>query len=86
METVWDGTEGISVFDGKVANCKVYEATAQKSQTAKFVEKDAAVNIAGDDYLAVYPEAPAGSVTWDGNVISPAKKFWLPGDQKAVQL
>ena len=85
-KSYWDGTEGIRVFDGKVANGKVYEATAQKSQTAKFVEKDAAVNIAGDDNLAVYPEAPAGSVTWDGNVISPARKFWLPGDQKAVQL
>ena len=83
-KSYWDGTEGIRVFDGKVANGKVYEATVQKSQTAKFVEKDATVGIAGDDYLAVYPEAPAGSVTWDGNVTSPAKKFWLPGDQKAV--
>lgn len=83
-KSYWDGTEGIRVFDGKVANGKVYEATVQKSQTAKFVEKDATVGIEGDDYLAVYPEAPAGSVTWDGNVTSPAKKFWLPGDQKAV--
>jgi hypothetical protein len=83
-KSYWDGTEAIRVFDGKVANGKVYEATVQKSQTAKFVEKDAKVSIDGDDYLAVYPEGPAGSVTWDGNVTSPAKKFWLPGDQTAV--
>lgn len=83
-KSYWDGVEGIRVFDGKVANGKVYEATVQKAQTAKFVEKDAAVSISGDDYLAVYPEAFAGSVTWDGNVASPAKKFWLPGEQTAV--
>ena len=37
-KSYWDGTEAIRVFDGKVANGKVYEATVQKSQTAKFVE------------------------------------------------
>ena len=83
-KSYWDGVEGIRVFDGKVANGKVYEATVQKSQTAKFVEKDASVGISGDDYLAVYPQGPAGSVTWDGNVASPAKKFWLSGEQTAV--
>ena len=78
----WNGTEGIRVFDGKVA--KVYNATVEMAQKAIFTETDANVSLNGDDYLAVYPEAPAGSVTWDGNVESAAKKFWLPGDQAAV--
>lgn len=84
MKSYWNGTEGIRVFDGVLTNGKVYEATVEKAQTAKFVEKDAKVKISGDDYFAAYPEGPSGSVTWDGNVASPAKKFWLPGDQAAV--
>ena len=83
-ESYWEGTEGIRVFDGALANGKVYTATVEKTQKADFTEVDAAVSLTGDDYLAVYPEGPSGSVTWDGNVGSPAKKFWLPGDQKAV--
>ena len=78
----WNGTEGIRVFDGKVA--KVYNATVEMAQKAIFAEANASVSLDGDDYLAVYPEAPAGSVTWDGNVASAAKKFWLPGEQAAV--
>lgn len=78
----WNGTEGIRVFDGKVA--KVYNATVEMAQKAIFAEANASVSLDGDDYLAVYPEAPAGSVTWDGNVASAAKMFWLPGEQAAV--
>lgn len=85
MKSYWNGTEGIRVFDGVLANGKVYTATVEKVQNATFVEADA--NVAIDetaDYLAVYPEGPAGSVTWDGNITSAAKKFWLPGDQIAT--
>ena len=80
----WNGTEGIRVFDGALANGKVYTATVEMASRAVFVEADAKVELTGDDYLAVYPEGPSGSVTWDGKVESAAKKFWLPGDQKAV--
>lgn len=85
MKSYWNGTEGIRVFDGVLANGKVYTATVEKVQYATFVEADA--NVAIDetaDYLAVYPEGPAGSVTWDGTITSPAKKFWLPADQTAT--
>lgn len=80
MKSYWDGTEGIRVLDGSVS--KVYTATVEKAETATFTEKDA-TTLTGDNYLAVYPEGPAGSVTWDGNITNAAKKFWLPGDQKA---
>lgn len=80
-KSYWDGTEGIRVLDGSVS--KVYTATVEKAETATFTEKDA-TTLTGDDYLAVYPEGPAGSVTWDGNITSAAKKFWLPGDQIAT--
>ena len=83
-KSYWNGTEGIRVFDGKLTNGKVYEATVQKAQSAKFVEKDKSVKISGDDYFAAYPEGFAGSVTWDGDIAHAAKKFWLPGDQTAV--
>ena len=82
MKSYWDGTEGIRVLDG--ATSKVFEAEVVKTQTATFVEKDQTVKLSGDDYLAVYPESPAGSVTWTGNVAEPVKKFWLPGEQIAV--
>ena len=80
----WNGTEGIRVFDGSLANGKVYTATVEKASRAVFTEADANVSLNGDDYLAVYPEGPAGSVNWDGNVENAAKNFWLPGEQKAV--
>ena len=81
----WNGTEGICVFDGKVAQGgKDYTATIEMTDRAIFTETDGSVLLTGDDYIAVYPEAPAGDVTWDGNVANAAKKFWLPGDQTAV--
>lgn len=83
-ESYWNGTEGIRVLDGVLANGKVYTATVEKAKKAVFTEVDNTVSLSGDDYLAVYPEGPAGSVTWDGNVESPAMKFWLPGEQAAV--
>ena len=86
FKSYWDGTEGIRVLDGKLTNGKVYTTNnVEKAETATFVEKDGSVALSGDDYLAVYPEGPAGSVTWDGNVANAAKKFWLPGeDQKPI--
>lgn len=85
MKSYWNGTEGIRVLDGALANGKVYTATVEKSQTATFNEVDGLVLNETADYLAVYPEGPAGSVTWDGDVASSAKKFWLPGDQTATE-
>lgn len=86
MKSYWNGTEGIRVLDGTLANGKVYTATVEKSQTATFTEVDGSVSLDEDAaYLAVYPEGPAGSVTWDGDVASSAKKFWLPGDQTATE-
>lgn len=84
LKSYWDGNEGIRVLDGKLTNGKVYTTNVEKAETATFVEKDGSVALSGDDYLAVYPEGPAGSVTWDGNVANAAKKFWLPGEQNAV--
>ena len=83
-KSYWDGTEGIRVFDGKVTNGKVYTATVEKTDRAIFTESDPKVSLTGETYLAVYPETPAGSVTWDGNVESAAKNFWLGGDQTPV--
>lgn len=81
MKSYWDGTEGIRVLDGSVS--KVYTATVEKAETATFTEKDA-TTLTGDNYLAVYPEGPAGSVTWDGNIANVAKKLWLSDKQIAV--
>lgn len=83
-KSYWDGNEGIRVLDGVLSNGKVYTATAEKAEKAVFNESDATVLLGGDDWFAAYPEGPAGSVTWDGDVASPAKKFWLPATQTAV--
>lgn len=82
MKSYWDGTEGIRVLDG--ATSKVFEAEVVKTQTATFVEKDPSVTLSGDDFLALYPAAPSGDVTWIGDVAEPAKKLWLPGEQAAT--
>lgn len=82
MKSYWNGIEGIRVLDGTVS--KVYTATVEKAETATFEEKDATA-LSGNDYLALYPEGPAGSVAWDGDIENAAKKFWLPGDQTATE-
>ncbi len=87
MASYWDGTERIWVLNGQSGNAswkKAYKATASKATRVTFKEEDASSTLTGDDYLAVYPADPAGDVTWDGKVSSPAKKFWLPGEQNAV--
>ena len=85
MKSYWDGTEGIRVFDGKLTIGKVYTATVEKAETATFKEEDSNVTLNDKaSYLAVYPEGPAGDVTWSGDIAVAAKKFWLPGDQTAV--
>ena len=85
MKSYWDGTEGIRVFDGKLTKGKVYTATVEKAETATFKETDSEVTLNDKtSYLAVYPEGPAGGVTWSGDITVAAKKFWLPGDQIAV--
>lgn len=88
MASYWDGTERIWVLNGQSGNAgwkKAYKATASKATRVTFKEEDASSTLTGDDYLAVYPAEPAGDVTWDGKVSSPAKKFWLPGDQIAKE-
>lgn len=85
MKSYWNGTEGIRVLDGVLTNGKVYTATVETmAQTATFAEVDNTSLEDGVDYLAVYPEGPAGSVTWDGSIANAAKGFWLPGDQTAT--
>ena len=87
MASYWDGTERIWVLNGQSGNAswkKAYKATATKAARVTFKEENN-VMLTGDDYLAVYPAEPAGDVTWDGKVSSPAKKFWLPGDQIAKE-
>ena len=87
MASYWDGTERIWVLNGQSGNAgwkKAYKATATKATRVTFKEENN-VMLTGDDYLAVYPAEPAGDVTWDGKVSSPAKKFWLPGDQIAKE-
>lgn len=84
MMSYWKGTEGIRVFDGKLSKGKVFSANlSEKSQTAIFASADNNT-LNGDDYLAVYPEGPAGSVTWGGNVANKATKFWLSDKQEVV--
>ena len=48
-KSYWDGTEGIRVLDGTLANGKVYTATVEKSQTATFTEVDGSVSLDEDD-------------------------------------
>ena len=87
MASYWNGTERIWVLNGQSGNAswkKAYKATATKAARVTFKE-ETNVTLTGDDYLAVYPAEPAGDVTWDGKVSSPAKKFWLPGDQIAKE-
>lgn len=86
MASYWDGTERIWVLNGQSGNAgwkKAYKATASKATRVTFKEENN-VTLTGDDYLAVYPAEPAGNVTWDGNVSSPAKKFWLKPEQSAI--
>ena len=51
MKSYWNGTEGIRVFDGVLANGKVYTANVEKVQNATFVEADA--NVAIDETAAL---------------------------------
>ena len=84
MKSYWSGTEGIRVLDGSLKGGKVYRAEVEeKSQTAIFSPIEATTPNA-DDYLAVYPEGPAGDVEWSGNIDKVASVFWLPGNQNAV--
>lgn len=80
---LWDGIEAIRVLDGTVS--KVFQSEeVEKAETATFSELDVEEILEGDDYFAVYPEGPCGSVTWIGDIAEPAKKFWLVGDQTPV--
>ncbi|MBR5104303.1 MAG: hypothetical protein IKZ08_05250 [Bacteroidales bacterium] len=81
-KSYWNGTESIRVFDGKLANGKVYTATVEeKVESAEFVEENTQSSLTGTAYFAAYPATPAGSVTWDGKIANPAKNFWLPAEQ-----
>lgn len=82
MMSYWKGTEVIKLLDG--SKTKKYGATVtENSSTAIFAAQEATA-LTGDDYIAVYPGALLGDVSWDGNVSNEARKFWLKGDQTAV--
>ncbi len=84
VKNYWNGTEQIRVFDGSVS--KVFEAKdVAKAQKATFTEVPSEDVLAEGDYLAIYPAAPAGSASWDGNVENPLKNLWLPADQTATE-
>ncbi len=85
MKSYWNGTERIWVMTGESADWKkAYKVTATKQENVTFKEESSLAQLKGDDYLAIYPADPAGSVTWDGNISNPAKKFWLSATQNAV--
>lgn len=85
MKSYWDGNERIWVLNGKENGSwkKAYATTVEKQETATFTE-EAAYELSGENFLAIYPAEPTDAVTWDGNVANAAKKFWLPGKQNAV--
>ena len=83
-ESLWDGIEAIRVLDGTVSK-EFKSENVSKVKTATFTENDNAVVLTGDDYLAVYPAAPAGSVSWSGDIAEPLTFLWLTDNQKAVQ-
>lgn len=87
MASYWNGTERIWVLNGQSGDAswkKAYKATATKAARVTFKEENN-VTLTGDDYLAVYPAEPAGSVTWDGNIANAAKGFWLDSAPEAVK-
>ncbi len=80
----WNGTEAIRVM-GANNSVKEYEANVEgNALTATFVAKPGDATLSGDNYLALYPAAPAGGVIWSGNVADPAVKLWLPNKQALV--
>lgn len=83
-ESLWDGIEAIRVLDGSVSK-EFTSENVSKVKTATFTENDNEVILTGDDYLAVYPAAPAGYVSWSGDIAEPLKYLWLTDNQKAVQ-
>ena len=85
MKSYWNGKEEIWVLNGASDGDwkKKYVANVTKSETATFAE-DASTTLSGDDYLAIYPAGPAGSVKWDGNIQNAATFFWLDPNQTLV--
>ena len=82
MMSYWKGTEVIKLLDG--SKTKKYSATVSENSSSAIFAAQESTALTGDDYIAVYPGALLGEVSWDGNVSSEVKKFWLKGDQNAV--
>lgn len=84
LVSYWNGTEAIWVLNGENNGDwkKMYKTTVSKVQKATFVEDDAATDLSGDDFLAIYPAEPANSVKWSGDKQGKATGFWLGYEQK----
>lgn len=87
MKSYWNGKEEIWVLNGESNGDwkKKYVTEATKSEIATFNEENNEVSLSGDDYLAIYPAEPAGSVNWKGNIQSAATYFWLDPEQTIVE-
>ncbi len=80
----WNGTEAIRVM-GANDSSKEYEANVEgNALTTTFVAKPGDATLSGENYLALYPAAPAGSAIWGGDVAQPAAQMWLPNTQSLV--
>ena len=87
MVSYWNGEEKIWVLNG--ANNgdwkKEYVANVEKSETATFEETNPATLLSGDDYMAIYPMAPATNAVWKGNVTNAITHLWLGDSQVATE-
>lgn len=94
LMSYWDGEEKIWILDprnetnGEVTSFnaswkKAFTATAEKSETATFVEDDNTTSFEGETLMAVYPAGPAGSACWEGGESS-VTGMWLSNEQTAV--
>lgn len=94
LKSYWNGEEKIWILDprnetndeGTFFNSgwkKGFTASAEKSQTATFVEDDKTTSFEGETLMAVYPAGPAGGACWEGGESS-VTGLWLSNEQTAV--
>lgn len=94
LKSYWNGEEKIWILDprnetndeGTFFNSswkKGFTASAEKSETATFVEDDKTTSFEGETLMAVYPAGPAGGACWEGGESS-VTGLWLSNEQTAV--